>query len=56
VKALINTKGLKEFFDLQTSTPMLRVDGVTFCGREMILEMEVSLYRGDKYHFAVSAF
>jgi GntR family transcriptional regulator len=31
------------------------VDGVTFCGREIILEMERSIYRGDRYSFAVRA-
>ena len=31
------------------------VDGVTFCNKELILEMEKSVYRGDKYRFAVRA-
>ena len=35
--------------------PGLVVDGVTFCGKELILEMEKSIYRGDKYKFAVRA-
>jgi GntR family transcriptional regulator len=48
--------GFKEFFDLADPIPILRVEGVTFCGKEMILEMENSLYRGDKYRFAVTAF
>jgi len=33
----------------------LMVEGVTFCGKELILEMERSIYRGDKYHFSVRA-
>ena len=35
--------------------PAFRVEGVTFCGKEMILEMEDSIYRGDKYRFSVCA-
>ncbi|MBN2130534.1 MAG: GntR family transcriptional regulator [Sedimentisphaerales bacterium] len=45
----------QRFFDLSESVPALRVEGVTFCGKEMILEMEDSIYRGDKYRFSVSA-
>ncbi len=47
--------GVREFFDLQEPVPALRVDGVTFCGKEMILEIEASVYRGDLYRFAVRA-
>lgn len=43
------------FFDLHAPVPGLMVDGVTFCGREIILEMEKSIYRGDRYTFAVRA-
>jgi len=45
----------QRFFDLSRSVPAFRVQGVTFCGKEMILEMEDSIYRGDKYRFAVWA-
>jgi GntR family transcriptional regulator, N-acetylglucosamine utilization regulator len=31
------------------------VDGATFCGKELILEMEKSIYRGDIYRFSVRA-
>ena len=47
--------GVGEFFDLRQPIPGILVDGVTFCGREVILEMEKSIYRGDKYSFAVRA-
>jgi GntR family transcriptional regulator len=43
------------FFDLHGAVPGFLVDGVTFCGREIILEMEKSIYRGDRYTFAVRA-
>jgi len=33
----------------------IKVEGVTFCEKEMILEAEESIYRGDKYKFSVQA-
>ena len=45
----------QRFFDVSEPIPAFRVNGVTFCGKEMILEMEESVYRGDKYRFAVCA-
>jgi GntR family transcriptional regulator len=47
--------GTMEFFDLKDPIPGLKVEGLSFCGVEMILEMESSLYRGDKYQFSVNA-
>lgn len=47
--------GLKEFFGIGEPIPAFRVESVTFCGKEMILEMEDSVYRGDKYRFSVRA-
>ncbi len=47
--------GVDGFFNIQSPIPGILVDGVTFCGREIILEMEKSIYRGDKYSFAVRA-
>ena len=47
--------GVKEFFDLDKPLPAFRVEGVTFCGKEMILEMEDSFYRADQYRFALRA-
>lgn len=38
-----------------TEVPAFRVEGVTFCGKEMILKMEDSIYRGDKYRFSIRA-
>lgn len=43
------------FFDIKHPVPAFRVESVTFCGRELVLEMEDSLYRGDKYRFSVRA-
>jgi GntR family transcriptional regulator len=47
--------GTERFFDVRGPIPAFRVEGVTFCGKEMILEMEDSIYRGDKYRFSVRA-
>jgi GntR family transcriptional regulator len=55
LSAVTMEAGVRSFFDLQEAVPAIRVEGVTFCGKEMILEMEDSLYRGDKYKFSVSA-
>jgi GntR family transcriptional regulator len=47
--------GLKEFFDVSGPAPAFRLESVTFCEKEMVLEIEDSIYRGDKYRFAVRA-
>jgi len=40
---------------IEEPVPAFHVEGVTFAGREVILEMENSLYRGDTYQFYVTA-
>jgi GntR family transcriptional regulator len=47
---------LLDFFSLTQSVPAFRIEGMTFCGKGLILEMEESVYRGDIYRFAVSAY
>jgi GntR family transcriptional regulator len=42
-------------FALEAPIPAFRVEGVTFCGTELVLEIEDSLYRGDQYWFSVKA-
>lgn len=44
-----------ELFQLEAPIPAFRVEGVTFCGKELILELEDSVYRGDQYCFTVEA-
>jgi len=44
-----------ELFDISTPIPAFLVNGATFSGTEMILEMERSIYRGDLYSFSVRA-
>ncbi len=48
-------KSSLHFFDLEDSIPAFLIEGVTFCGREMVLEMDESIYRGDMYRFSVRA-
>jgi len=42
-------------FNLEKPVPAFRVEGVSFCGRDLIIEMEISIYRGDMYRFAAKA-
>jgi GntR family transcriptional regulator len=46
---------LLSVFGLEAPVAAFRVEGVTFCGKEIILEMEDSIYRGDMYRFLVRA-
>ncbi len=48
-------KELMHYFNLKSSIPAFRVEGVTFCEKGLILEMEESIYRGDIYRFTVTA-
>lgn len=45
----------KEKFGIRNEMVGLKVEGVTFCDGELILEVEESIYRGDKYKFSVQA-
>jgi len=42
-------------FELTKPVPAFRVEGASFCGKDMIIEMEDSVYRGDMYRFAAKA-
>lgn len=55
LNAVMLDEAMLNYFDLKESIPAFRVDGVTFCGKELILEMEQSFYRGDIYQFTVTA-
>jgi GntR family transcriptional regulator len=45
----------KEKLGIKDETVGLKVEGVTFCEGDLILEAEESVYRGDKYRFSVQA-
>ncbi len=43
------------FPDVEGEIPAFCVEGVTFCAKEVVFEMEESIYRGDMYRFSVRA-
>jgi GntR family transcriptional regulator len=55
LSAVMLETGVREHFGLEEPIPGFLVEGVTFCAKELILELERSFYRGDKYRFAVRA-
>jgi GntR family transcriptional regulator len=55
LSTLMIDAGTQHFFNVDGPISAFRVEGVTFCGKEMILEIEDSIYRGDKYRFSVNA-
>ncbi len=55
LSAVILDEFSRKVFLLEKAIPGMKVAGVTFCGKELILEGEESLYRGDKYKFGISA-
>lgn len=42
-------------FQLDKPIPSFRVEGVTICGKNLILEIEDAYYRGDMYRFSAKA-
>ncbi len=42
-------------FELKKPVPAFNVQGVTLCGKGLILEMEDAVYRGDMYRFSGKA-
>lgn len=55
LSAMMLDKNCMEQFGMEKPVPAFKVEGVTFCGKELILEMEESVYRGDIYSFNVTA-
>lgn len=53
--SLIIDESYAVYFENPVPIPGFQLDGATFCAKEIILEMERSVYRGDKYSFAVRA-
>lgn len=51
---LLEGEALKSF-QLDKPIPAFRVEGASFCGKDLIIEMEESIYRGDMYRFAAKA-
>jgi GntR family transcriptional regulator len=55
LSATIIDKNSINLFDIDEPIPAFKVEGVSFCSKELIVEMEESIYRGDKYRFLVTA-
>lgn len=55
LSAIILDEYSKGKFGIRNEMVGLKVEGVTFCEGEVILEAEESIYRGDKYKFSVQA-
>lgn len=55
LSSLLLEKEWLEVFDSEKPIPAFRVEGVSFSGKNLIVEMEDSIYRGDMYRFSVSA-
>jgi GntR family transcriptional regulator len=53
--AMIIDESYRYYFENLHPIPGFLLEGVSFCAKELILEMERSIYRGDKYSFAVRA-
>jgi GntR family transcriptional regulator len=55
LQSIIIPNELNTHFKTDQAIPGFQVQGVTFCGRELVLEIEYSIYRGDRYQFTVQA-
>jgi GntR family transcriptional regulator len=42
-------------FELDEPVSVFELNGATFCAKDMIVEIETSIYRGDKYRFSVES-
>ena len=51
---LLENEWLK-VFQIDKPIPAFRVEGITFCGKNLILEIEDAYYRGDMYRFSAKA-
>jgi len=51
---LLEGEALKPF-RLEQAVPALRVEGASFCAKDLIVEMEDSVYQRDMYRFAAKA-
>jgi GntR family transcriptional regulator len=51
----ISSAEAMELFNLEETVRAFLIEGATFCGKGIPLEMERSIYRGDKYNFSITA-
>ena len=59
IKQMLSTVVLQgswlHVFQVTSPIPAFRVEGASFCGKDLIVEMENSVYRGDMFRFAANA-
>jgi GntR family transcriptional regulator len=55
LSAVVLEKEQLRHFQLEKPVPAFRVEGASFCGKDLIIEMEDAIYRGDVYRFAAKA-
>lgn len=55
LSSVIIDQSQNQIFGNEGMIPGFQVDGVTFCGTELILEIEESIYNGEFYKFNVEA-
>ena len=55
LSAVVLEKDQLKHFNLDKPVTAFRVEGVSFCGKNLIIEMEDAVYRGDMYRFAAKA-
>lgn len=55
VSAVVLENEHLKHFNLEKPVPAFRVEGVSFCGKDLIIEMEDAVYRGDMYRFSAKA-
>jgi GntR family transcriptional regulator len=55
ISAVFLDEASNAHFKIRKEAAAIKIEGVTFCGKDMILEGEESIYRGDKYKFSVQA-
>ena len=55
LSAVVLEKEQLKHFNLDRPVPAFRVEGASFCGKNLIIEMEDAVYRGDMYRFAAKA-
>lgn len=55
LSAVLLEKEQLKHFNLEKPVPAFRVEGASFCGKDLIIEMEDAVYRGDMYRFAAKA-
>ena len=55
LNAIILNDYYRNLFNTKSILPGIRVNGITFCEENKVLEAEESTYRGDRYRFMVQA-